>query len=123
MESSVKRDVYLQSVRGGVFALVFYCVGVLALALIAKLCEIDDKFLPIANQAIKVLAVLLATSLVVKDWAYLKKAWLLAVIFWLLSFGLFLAMGGTFKFGQFALDLLVAVVSASVVAIVKTKRN
>ena len=50
MEASVRKSLILQSLKAGILSLVFSCIGVLLLALIAKLCNISDNILPIINQ-------------------------------------------------------------------------
>ena len=123
MEASVKKNILLQSIKSGVLSLVFSCIGVLLLALLAKLCGIGDKVLPIINQVLKVLAVALGTTLSVKEEKFLLKGIIGAVIFWLLSFALFAIMGGQFNIWQILLDLVIALVIAAVVCFIKSKRG
>lgn len=122
MEASVRKSLILQSLKAGLLSLVFSCIGVLLLALIAKLCNISESVLPIINQVLKVIAVAVGTIISVKDEKFLVKALIGAVIFWLLSFALFAIMGGQFNFGQIALDLGIALVVAAVVALIKSRR-
>ena len=122
MEASVRKSTILQSLKAGILSLVFSCIGVLILALIAKLCNIGNNLLPIINQVIKVIAVILGTIISVKDEKFLLKSLIGAVIFWLLSFALFAILGGAFNFGQIALDLGIALVVAAIVAIIKSRK-
>ena len=122
MEASVRKSFILQSLKAGILSLVFSCVGVLLLALIAKLCNIGNNALPIINQFLKVIAVAVGTIISVKDEKFLLKSLVGAVIFWLLSFALFAIMGGGFHFGQIALDLAISLVVAAVVGLIKTRR-
>lgn len=122
MEASVRKNTILQSLKAGVLSLVFSCIGVLLLALLAKLTGISDKALPIINQILKVVAVALGTLISVKDEKFLLKGLIGAVIFWLLSFALFAIMGGQINFGQIALDLAISLVVAAVVCFIKSKR-
>lgn len=122
MEASVRKSTILQSIKAGVLSLVFSCIGVLVLALIAKLCNIGDKALPIINQVLKVIAVAVGTLISVKDEKFLLKAIIGAVIFWLLSFAVFAIMGGQIHFGQIALDLGLSLVAAIVVALIKSRK-
>lgn len=122
MEASVRKVTFLQSLKAGILSLVFSCIGVLLLALIAKLCGIGDNVLPIINQVLKVIAVVLGTLIAVKDEKFLIKAVIGAVIFWLLSFAVFAVLGGKFNIGQIALDLGLALVAAIVVAIIKSRK-
>ena len=92
------------------------------LALIAKLCNIGDKALPIVNQVLKVIAIVVGTLISVKDEKFLLKAVIGAVIFWLLSFAVFAVMGGQFNIAQIALDLGLALVAAVVVALIKSRK-
>ena len=122
MEASVRKTTLLQALKAGILSLVFSCIGVLLLALIAKLCNIGDKALPIINQVLKVIAVALGTLLSVKDEKFLVKGLIGAAIFWVLSFALFAIMGGQFHFGQIALDLVIALVVAALVCFIKSRR-
>ena len=123
MEASVRKNILLQSIKSGVLALVFSCIGVLLLALLAKLCNIGDTVLPIINQVLKVIAVALGTVISVKDEKFLLKGLVGAAIFWLLSFALFAIMGGQFNIWQILLDLVIALVVAMVVCFIKSKRS
>ncbi len=122
MEAS-KKSTILQSVKAGVLSLVFSCVGILLLALIAKLCNISDKALPIINQVLKVIAVAAGTLIAVKDEKFWLKAVIGAVIYWVLSFAVFAIMGGQIHFGQIALDLGISLVVAVVVALIKSRKS
>lgn len=122
MEASVRKNTILQSLKAGILSLVFSCIGVLILALIAKLCNIGDSILPIINQVLKVIAVAIGTVISVKDEKFLLKAIIGAVIFWLLSFAVFAIMGGQFHIGQIALDLGLALVTSIIVAIIKSRK-
>ena len=122
MEASVRKNTLLQSLKAGILSLVFSCIGVLVLALLAKLTGISYKALPIINQILKVVAVALGTLLSVKDEKFLLKGLIGAVIFWLLSFALFAIMGGQFNVWQILLDLVIALAVAMVVCFIKSKR-
>lgn len=123
METSIRKSTILQSIKAGLLSLVFSCIGILLLALIAKLCNIGDKALPIINQVLKVIAVVLGTLISVKNEKYLLKASIGAVLFWALSLALFAIMGGQIHFGQLALDLGLSLVAAIVVALIKSRRS
>ncbi|MCM1195012.1 MAG: hypothetical protein NC099_05830 [Corallococcus sp.] len=122
MEASVRKTTILQSIKAGVLSLVFSCIGVLLLALIAKLCNIGDSVLPIVNQVLKAVAVGIGTAISVKDEKFLIKAIIGALIFGLLSMAVFLIMGGKFSFGQVALDFGIALAVAIVVALIKSRK-
>lgn len=122
MEASVKKSTILQAIKAGLLSLVFSCIGILLLALVAKLCNIGDKALPIINQVLKVVAVAIGTLISVKDEKFWLKALIGALIFWLLSFALYAIMGGQIHFGQIALDLVISVAVALIVALIKSRR-
>ena len=122
MEATVRKNTLLQALKAGILSLVFSCIGVLLLALLAKLCNIGDKALPIINQILKVISVALGTLLSVKEEKFLLKGLIGAGIFWLLSFALFAIMGGQFNVWQILLDLVIALVVAAVVCFIKSKR-
>ena len=122
MEASVRKNTLLQALKAGVLSLVFSCIGVLLLALLAKLCNIPDTVLPTINQILKVISVALGTLLAVKDEKFLLKGLIGAGIFWLLSMALFAIMGGQFNLWQILLDLVIALVVAAIVCFIKSKR-
>ena len=122
MEASVKKATFLQSLKAGLFSLVFACIGVLLLALIAKLCNISDGVLPIINQVLKAVAVCLGMLLCVKKEKFIIKALIGALIYWVLSFVLFSLLGGAFHWGQIFLDLGIALAVSVIVALIKSKR-
>ena len=122
MEASVKKSTILQAIKAGLLSLVFSCIGILLLALVAKLCNIGDKALPIINQVLKVIAVAIGTLISVKDEKFWLKALIGALIFWLLSFALYAIMRGQIHFGQIALDLVISVAVALIVALIKSRR-
>lgn len=122
MEASVKKSIILQSLKAGLFSLVFACIGVLVLALFAKLFNIPDGALPIINQVLKVIAVTIGMLLCVKNEKFILKALIGALIYWVLSFVLFSLLGGAFHWGQIFLDLGLALVVSVVIALIKTKR-
>lgn len=122
MEASVRKTTILHALKAGILSLVFSCIGVLILALLAKLCNIGENILPIVNQVLKVVAVVLGTLISVKDEKFLLKAIIGAVIFWLLSFAVFAVLGGQIHIGQIALDLGLALVAAAIVAVIKSRK-
>ncbi|MCM1289287.1 MAG: hypothetical protein NC132_01355 [Corallococcus sp.] len=122
MEASVKKSILLQSLKAGLFSLVFSCIGVLVLALLAKLFNISDGALPIINQILKVIAVVIGMLLCVKNEKFIVKALIGALIYWVLSFVLFSLLGGAFHWGQIFLDLGLALVASVVIALIKSKR-
>lgn len=122
MEKSVGKSVLLQGLKAGLFSLVFSCIGVLLLALFAKLFGIPDNILPFINQVLKAAAVVLGTAISVRNEKFVVKALTGAVIFWILSFLLFSVLGGGFHWGQIALDLGIAVAVALITAVIKSRR-
>jgi len=122
MEASVKKSIVLQSLKAGLFSLVFACIGVLVLALFAKLFGIPDNILPIINQVLKVIAVAIGMLIGIKNEKFILKALFGVLIYWVLSFVLFSLLGGAFHWGQIFLDLGLALVVSIVIALIKTKR-
>lgn len=122
MEASVKKSIVLQSLKAGLFSLVFACIGVLVLALFAKLFGIPDGVLPIINQVLKVIAVAIGMLIGIKNEKFILKALFGVLIYWVLSFVLFSLLGGAFHWGQIFLDLGLALVVSIVIALIKTKR-
>lgn len=122
MEKSIGKSVFSGGLKAGLFSLIFSCIGVLLLALVAKLFALPDSVLPVVNQVVKALSVALGTAIAVKDEKFLAKSLVGSVVFWVLSSLLFSILGGSFHFGQIALDLGVSVVVALVVALLKSRR-
>lgn len=122
MQSEVKRSVWSQGIKAGLIAFVFSCIGVLVLALLAKTFGIAEKVLPIVNQVIKVIAAAIAAAIIVKDEKFVVKGLIGAVVFWILSFTMFLILGGKFNVGQLFLDLVIALVAFLLVAVIKSRR-
>ncbi len=122
MDASVKKSIFLQGLKAGLFSLIFSCIGVLLLALIAKLCNISDRALPIINEVLKAIAVTLGMIFFVKDEKFIWKALIGAVIYWILSFVLFSVLGGAFHWGQIFMDLGIALVISIVIALIKSRR-
>ena len=122
MEKSVRKSIFLQSLKTGLLSLIFSCRGVLLLALIAKLCKMSDRVLPIINQVLKVIAVAIGTLISVKQEKFILKALFGTLIYWVLSFVLFSLLGGAFHWGQIFLDLGLALVVSIIIALIKSKR-
>lgn len=122
MEKSARKSFLLQSVKAGLLSLVFACIGVLVLALLAKLLNISDSVLPIINQVLKALAVFLGMLFSLKEDRFLPKALVGAILYWLLSATLFSVLGGAFHWGQIALDLGIALAISVIVALIKAKK-
>lgn len=112
----------LQGTKAGLFSVVFSCIGVFILALFAQFFTMSDNLLPVINQIVKVLAVVLGTAIFVREEKFLPKSLLCALTFWLVTQILFLILGGTFSWAQFGLDLVVSVVAALVVAVLKSRK-
>lgn len=122
MQSEVKRSVWSEGIKAGLIAFVFSCIGVLVLALLAKAFGIPEKVLPIVNQVIKALAAVIAGAIIIKNEKYALKGLLGAIIFWALSFSMFLILGGKFNFGQLVLDLVIALAAFLIIAVIKSRR-
>ncbi len=116
------RGTFLQATKAGLFSLVFACIGVLVLALFAQLFTLDGTALPIINMVVKIIAVVLGTAIFVRDEKFLPKSLFAALVFWVVSQILFCILGGSFEWGQFFLDLAIAVAASLIVAIVKSKK-
>lgn len=119
---SNSKQILVGGAKAGVMALAFSCIGVLVLALLAKLFGIADNLLPAINQVLKVVSVALATILCIRNEKFVTKAIVGSVVFCLLSLLLFSVMGGKFHIGQVLLDFAIALVTSVIVAIVKARR-
>ena len=116
------KNIVLGGAKAGAIALAFSCIGVLLLALVAKLFGLGDNLLPIVNQVLKIVAVALAMVLCLKEEKFVVKALVGSVTFSALSLVVFLLLGGKFNFGQVLLDFAIALVTSLIVAFVKAKR-
>ena len=117
------KNAIVGGVKAGALALAFSCIGVLLLALVAKLFGLSDNVLPIVNQVLKIVAVALAMILCLRDEKFVAKAVVGSVVFSLLSLVVFLLLGGKFKFGQVLLDFAIALVTSTIIAFVKAKNS
>ena len=116
------KNTILGGVKAGALALAFSCIGVLLLALVAKLLGLSDNVLPIVNQVLKIVSVALAMILALREEKFVAKGLVGSVTFCLLSLVVFLLLGGKFNVGQVLLDFAIALVTALIVAFVKAKR-
>lgn len=119
---SNSKQILVGGAKAGALALAFSCIGVLILALFAKLFGIADNVLPTINQVLKVVSVALAMILCLRDEKFVAKAIVGSVVFCLLSLILFSVMGGDFHIGQVLLDFAITLVTSVIVAIVKARR-
>ena len=67
MDASAKKIFWVQSIKAALFSLVFACIGVLLLGLLAKLFTLPENVLPIVNQALKGVAAVIGVALCVKE--------------------------------------------------------
>ena len=116
------KNTILGGVKAGAIALAFSCIGVLLLALVAKLFGLSDNVLPIVNQILKIVAVALAMMLCLREEKFVAKALVGSVVFSLLSLLLFVLLGGKFNIGQVLLDFAIALVTSVIIAFIKAKR-
>ena len=116
------KNTILGGVKAGVLALAFSCIGVLLLALVAKLFGLSDNVLPIVNQILKIVAVALAMMLCLREEKFVAKALVGSVVFSILSLLLFVLLGGKFNIGQVLLDFAIALVTSVIVAFIKARR-
>lgn len=120
---NAKKAVWLQGIKAGILSFVLCCVFSLVLALLAKTFGLSENVLRIVNQALKIIAMAVGTLLSVKDEKLLIKALLGGVVFWVLSAAFFCILGGTFSWGHVVLDLVIALVAATVAALIKNRRR
>ena len=116
------KNTILGGVKAGALALAFSCIGVLLLALVAKLFGLSDNVLPIVNQVLKILSVAIAMLLCLREEKFVTKALVGSVVFSLLSLLIFLILGGKFNIGQVLLDFAIALVTSVIIAFVKARR-
>jgi hypothetical protein len=103
-----KKEFFVQSTKGGIFAFILSAIAVLLLALLAKLFTINGEILPTINQVLKGISVIAATGVSVRGDRRVPKALMLTVVFCVLNIILFVSLGGEFGWGQILLDLGIA---------------
>ena len=116
------KSTILGGVKAGALALAFSCIGVLLLALVAKLFGLSDNILPVINQILKIVAVALAMMLCLREEKFVAKGLVGSVVFSLLSLLLFSILGGKFNIGQVLLDFAIALVTSVIIAFIKARR-
>ena len=122
-ECSESKNIWFDVIKGALTAFVLSAIFVLVLALVAKIFALPVEILPMINQVLKTVAVLVAVSVNVKCEKFLLKGVLVATIYSLLTLILFVVLGGTFSFAQFALDWGIAIVVSLVVAVIKSRKQ
>ena len=116
------KNTILGGVKAGIVALAFSCIGVLLLALVAKLFGLSDDLLPTINQILKIVAIAVAMLLCLREEKFVAKAVVGSVVFCLISLLLFSILGGNFHIGQVLLDFAIALVTSIIIAFVKARR-
>ncbi len=116
-----KKSVLKQGLAAGLASFIFACVGVLVLALLAQIFGFSQKVLKVTNQAIKIAALAFGVAIFVKEQRLAFKGVVAATAFCLLSVVAQVVLGGTFGWLS-ALDFVVALVVAMLVAIVKSRK-
>lgn len=114
---------WLGVLKGALTAFILSAIFVLVLALIAKMFALPTDVLPIVNQVLKAVAVIVAVALNVKGEKLFFKALLVATVYSLLSLLLFVILGGGFSFAQFATDWAIALAVSVITAVIKSKRR
>lgn len=122
-ECSASKNIWFDVIKGALTAFVLSAIFVLVLALVAKIFALPVEILPMINQVLKAVAVLVAVSVNVKCEKFLLKGVLVATIYSLLSLIMFVVLGGTFSFAQFALDWGIAIVVSLAVAVIKSRKQ
>lgn len=116
------KAIWTEGIRAGVISTVFFAIGVLLLALFAKLFSLDGTVLNICNQVLKVIALSLGLLLTVKYDNFLKKSLIGGSVFYLLSILIFGLFGGKFTFGFALLELFIALLIALIISVIKSRR-
>lgn len=116
-----EKSVLKQGFFAGLASFIFACVGVLVLAMLAQVFAFSQKVLNVANQAIKIAAIVLGVAIFAKAEKFVFKGVVAAVVFCLLSVVAQVVLGGTLGW-PVALDLVVALCVAMLVAIIKSRK-
>lgn len=102
MKSEAKKSgsYVLEMIKALVIAIIISLIGVLLAALIIKLCNLPDKVIPIINQVIKGLSILIACLISFKlphnGWV---RGIVMGIFYIALSFVVFSLLDGKFNFG------------------------
>jgi putative membrane protein (TIGR04086 family) len=106
MVDSMDRKSFIADIlKAAIYSLFFCVVSVLLLALILKLFELDIGGLGIINQVLKCISVFLGCFIAVRPDKGFFKGLLGGLVFVLLSNIVFCILGGSFGWGQVAIDL------------------
>lgn len=123
MDKIISRNgFWTQLIKGGIFALLLSVISVLVLAMISRFFSVSTDVLPIINQVLKIVAVVIAVFLTVKDGSFLFKGMLIGLLYSVLSLLLFLTLGGHFNLVQFTVDALTSVAVGGICGLLVSKR-
>ena len=123
MEKALNKNLFSQSLRGGLVSFLLSTAFVLLLALIAKLFTLNVDLLPMVNQVLKCVAIAIGIGVTVKDGKVFVKAILAGLIFAIFNLVLCICLGGEFNLGQVLLDLGLVVLISIVVALIKSRKK
>lgn len=118
-----KKSILFDGIKSGLLAFVICAVAVLVTALFGKWFCLSQTVLAVTGQVVEIVAVFLAVLLGLREGAYLPKALIAAVLFALLQIVCTLVAGGGFSLGKAALDLVIALVTAVIAALIKNRRG
>ena len=124
MAENIKNSFLKESVKGGLLATLFSVLFVLLFAVIMRIFGIDSNLVEIVNIVIKILSVLFAIFIVVKNGEkILYKGFFIAICFLIASNLLFLLLGGQIILSDIAKDMLICVIVAIVASIMVANRK
>ena len=124
MAENIKYSFLKESVKGGLLATLFSVLFVLLFTVIMRIFGIDSNLAEIVNIVIKILSVLFAIFIVVKNGEkILYKGIFIAICFLIASNLLFLLLGGQLVFGDIAKDLAICIITAFMACIMALNRK
>lgn len=124
-ESRENKNLLLkQGFKGGLFAYILCTVLVLILALLVKLFSISTDALPIINQVIKVICIIIGVFVAVKEDKSLLKGAIAGIVYLILTTITFTLLGGEFNWAQLGIDAGLFILCGSVCGgIIGARRN
>ena len=117
-----KNGVLLQGVKSGLLCFVLGTVGVLLVALLAKLMCLSDTLVNVLAVVLGAVAVFVGTLMSVRDCAFVPKALVGALLYVLLNLATSLIADGTFSFATTGLNALTAFAAGVLAALIKSRR-
>lgn len=123
-ENALKNNFLKEILRGSLCALVLSVFFVLIFALLARLFSFNAKVIPTINMVIKVTSVFCSVAFFAKinERGFIKGV-VIAVVFLILSYMVFVFLGGKTEFDGLSFDLILCIIAGAVGGIIASNRK